>query len=123
VQANVEPPTKKARPEVPPKNRAFKPGAKMPMPSPPSAAPEQVENENQRKCMEWLKGLDKGKGEFVKYFEKLKEHYDADLDNIKLARFEDEEGRQCIEKTFYEDIEAIKGGHQMIFRKHIWNIP
>lgn len=42
----------------------------------------------------------------MKYFEKLKEHYDADLDNIKLARFEDEEGRQCIEKTFYEDIEV-----------------
>ena len=46
-------------------------------------------------------------GEFLKYFEKLKEHYDADLDNIKEARFEDSEsGRKCIEKTFYEDIEV-----------------
>lgn len=55
-------------------------------------------------------------GEFVKYFEKLKEHYDADLDNIKLARFEDEEGRQCIEKTFYEDIEAPSGWRYIYHR-------
>ena len=52
----------------------------------------------------------------MKYFEKLKEHYDADLDNIKLARFEDEEGRQCIEKTFYEDLEAPSGWRYIYHR-------
>lgn len=55
----------------------------------------------------------------MKYFEKLKEHYDADLDNIKLARFEDEEGRQCIEKTFYEDIEVRILSHFFFVVHHL----
>lgn len=75
-------------------------------------------NEAQMACWEWLMNFDKT-GHFTQYFEKLNEHFDADLETVKWVKFTPGSGLETIEENFWTCCGITKMGHKLLFLQNI----
>ena len=69
-------------------------------------------------CWEWLRNFD-NLGNFTQYFEKLNEHFDADLETVKFVKFAPGKELKTIEESFWKCCGIGKTGHKMMFLKKI----
>jgi len=75
-------------------------------------------NEAQMACWEWLTKFDKA-GHFIQYFEKLNEHFDADLETVKFVKFAPGKKVETIEESFWTCCGISKTGHKYMFLEQI----
>eukprot|EP00930_Biecheleria_cincta_P095634 TRINITY_DN87581_c0_g1_i1.p1 TRINITY_DN87581_c0_g1~~TRINITY_DN87581_c0_g1_i1.p1 ORF type:complete len:1809 (-),score=406.61 TRINITY_DN87581_c0_g1_i1:116-5542(-) len=83
-----------------------------------------VEEEDRRdkKCRDWLRSIDGGKGVLLEYFAALKEEFDADLMQVAAAKSPNEAGLKSIDPCFWSALGVTKLGHRMLFVKGFANL-
>jgi len=75
--------------------------------------------------LEWLKGLDGGRGSLVQYFAALKQEFDADLSQIAVAKLDEPVAAGLlgnIDPCFFEAVGVKPIGHRLLFAKGIMKL-